>query len=1032
MKWNLFVLLCLLLSGFLIVGPFSSPAFATDSEGSLTVSISTGPYEIKEDGGEHEIVMSEFGRNLVPGTPALPARIFSIAIPPGAKITGVSFKARDSITLPGQYRLHPIPLPRVLGEENPAVYEREKKARDAKFRAVYGSDEPYPAASGQFVRRAGYRKYNLADVRIYPFTYRPKSGTLIYHPEVDVTIDYSIPEVSPASTVLIDNLTRTERLAQQMIVNYEQAGSWYPEDKGGPPGGRGTNDFVIITLESLVSSVQPLVDWEIGKGRTANVVTTSWINDNYTGYDLAEKMRNFLREKYPSSEWGIEDVCLVGHYDDVPMRRVWQDTGYGKPETDYYYAELSLPDDESWDADGDHKWGEDSDPIDFTAEVNVGRIPWSEPETVQHICEKSVAYENNFEPEFKKNILLLGAFFWPDTDNAVLMEYKTNPDLHPWMEEWTMTRMYEDAYSSYPCDYDLTNDNVRSVWSSGMFSFVNWAGHGSPDACWIYYSPGYFISNYDCPILNDDYPAIIFADACSNSDTDYLNIGQAMMEQGGIGFLGATKVAYGMPGWNDPLDGSSQSLDYYFTTCCTSGDYSQGEAHQWSLREMYVRGLWYYTYYETFEWGALWGNPDLSMGTMPVLAILFPDGLPAATNPPGPEIPITIQIMDGQETYVPGTGKMHYRFDPADPFTEVDFEDMGENLYRAVLPAAVPGDEPEFYFSAQGDGGTTVYSPPEAPDVTYSFEVCLIEELVQDNFEADLGWTVEDIDVLGGTWERCVPNLTSGRQVAPEEDNPNGTGTYCFVTENGPPGGYYRDYDVDGGPTMLISPVFDLSSCDADMSFYLWHYNDDLDDYLTIEVSNDDGDTWATVEQVMNTSEWQHYDFTVSDYITPSDQVRVRFSIQDNPINSITEAGLDDFEVRCLDFAPNIWADAYSFSASEGCNITLYLDAGPDYAGRQYVIGGGISGAYPGTMLPGGTVIPLNRDALTDIILANLNGPLFQNFLGNLDGEGKATATLNIPGPVDPSHAGKKVTFAFTLTGGFDFASNPMFIEIVP
>ena len=28
---------------------------------------------------------------------------------------------------------------------------------------------------------------------------------------------------------------------------------------------------------------------------------------------------------------------------------------------------------------------------------------------------------------------------------------------------------------------------------------------------------------------------------------------------------------------------------------------------------MYLYDLWYYQYYESFEWGALWGNPDLSM-----------------------------------------------------------------------------------------------------------------------------------------------------------------------------------------------------------------------------------------------------------------------------------------------------------------------------------------------------------------------------------------------------------------------------------
>ena len=144
---------------------------------------------------------------------------------------------------------------------------------------------------------------------------------------------------------------------------------------------------------------------------------------------------------------------------------------------------------------------------------------------------------------------------------------------------------------------------------------MNWAGHGSPDACWIYYDSGYFISNYDCPQLNDDYPAIIFADACSNSDTDDFNIGQAMLEQGGVGFLGSTKVAYGMPAWNNPYSGSSQSFDYFFTTCVTSGDYTQGEAQQWGLIEMYTHGLWYYDKYETFEWGALWGNPDLGMSS---------------------------------------------------------------------------------------------------------------------------------------------------------------------------------------------------------------------------------------------------------------------------------------------------------------------------------------------------------------------------------------------------------------------------------
>ncbi|MFQ6031906.1 MAG: C25 family cysteine peptidase [Candidatus Zixiibacteriota bacterium] len=607
----------------------------------ISVTIPVGAYQIKDTEQGQEIFVENFGRLLVPGKPSLPSKIFAVAIPPGAEVAEVTFTAGEGVMLPGSYEVSPVPLPRVIGEEDPFVYQREKKMYQENFNSVYGSDEPYPQNIVEFVRSAGYRKYNLVDVRVTPFTYRPLSGELTYYPEVTVHVSYTFPEGFPLEDIRMDNLPRTERTAEELILNYDQAQNWYAEV---PKTGKGLHDFVIITLDELTLSVTPLVDWETTKGRTVQVVTTSWINSNYSGYDLAEKMRNFLRDKYPSGEWGIEDVLLVGHYDDVPMRRTWQDVGYGKPETDYYYAELSLPDNMSWDADEDRRWGEDSDPIDFYAEVNVGRIPWSTPADVLHICEKSVAYEQNNDPAFKKNILLLGAFFWPDTDNAVLMELKVEP---LWMGDWTITRMYEQGYSSYPMDYDLRWNNVRSVWSSGQFAFVNWAGHGSPYSSHIYYSGGEaFVSTSTCPYLNDDYPAIAFADACSNSDTDYLNLGQAMLKQGCVGFLGATKVAFGMPGWNDPSDGSSQSLDYYFTTRNTSGYYTQGQAHQWSLREMYNNGLWYYVKYEMFEWGALWGNPDLGMANVnnPPLIPETPSGI--TQGEPGTEYDYTSSTTD--------------------------------------------------------------------------------------------------------------------------------------------------------------------------------------------------------------------------------------------------------------------------------------------------------------------------------------------------------------------------------------------------
>ncbi|MCK4365732.1 MAG: hypothetical protein KAW45_06750, partial [Thermoplasmatales archaeon] len=598
------IFVCMLMIGSVLV----VAGVSDDRDSTISVNIPIGSYEIISTEQGDEISVEDFGRLLIPGKPNLPSKIFSIAIPPGAELVDIDFEFGDAIILPGNYEVPPVPLPGVIGEVNPEIHQQEQRNYEKNFNSVYLSDEPYPSTNVEFVRTAGFRKYNLVDVRINPFTYYPLSEELIYYPEVDISVEYEFPEGYSADDIMVDNIADMEQRAEKIVFNYNQAKTWYPTG----PVGRVTYDYVIITTNSLESSVSSLANWEESKGKSVKVVTTSWISSNYNGYDLAEEMRNFLRDKYPSGEWGIEDVCLVGHYDDVPMRRCEQNTGYGKPETDYYYAELSLPDSQSWDADGDHKWGEDSDPIDFYAEVNVGRIPWSSTTTVSNICQKSVDYEQNDNPAFKNNILLLGAFFWSNTDNAVLMEEKID---QPWMADWTMTRMYEQGYSSYPSDYNLNYNNVKSVWSAGTYSFVNWAGHGSPTSCHVMYSKGSaFVDSNTCNFLNDDYPSIVFADACSNSDTDHLNIGQAMLKQGAVGFLGSTKVAYGMPGWNDPSDGSSQSMDYFFTTKVTSGDYTQGEAHQWALLEMYTNSLWYYTKYEMFEWGALWGNPDLGIG----------------------------------------------------------------------------------------------------------------------------------------------------------------------------------------------------------------------------------------------------------------------------------------------------------------------------------------------------------------------------------------------------------------------------------
>jgi hypothetical protein len=110
----------------------------------------------------------------------------------------------------------------------------------------------------------------------------------------------------------------------------------------------------------------------------------------------------------------------------------------------------------------------------------------------------------------------------------------------------------------------------------------------------------------------------------------------------------------------------------------------------------------------------------------------------------------------------------------------------------------------------------------------------------------------------------------------------------------------------------------------------------------------------------------------------------------------------------------------------------MYLERSA-LAGRKYVLVGTMSGIYPGTTLPKtGLVIPVNRDWLTDYILKNANGNVFQNFRGTFDGQGKAAATLHIPGGAASLYVGLTMHFAFTTAKDYDFVSNPIPVEIEP
>ena len=187
--------------------------------------------------------------------------------------------------------------------------------------------------------------------------------------------------------------------------------------------------------------------------------------------------------------------------------------------------------------------------------------------------------------------------------------------------------------------------------------------------------------------------------------------------------------------------------------------------------------------------------------------------------------------------------------------------------------------------------------------------------LVHDDMESfDFGWQVSNS--TNYSWERAVPQKTtsSGQTAQPGNDNPSGSGTMCWVT-GAAAGSSAGTNDVDG-TTWLTSPLFSLAGfSNADLEYSRWFANlpgSGLDDRLLAQISNDSGSTWVTLEEPSNDNQWAQKNFSLSNYLSLTDSMQVRFRAEDNPNNDLTEACIDDVKLQVWSDLPSIgfWGKA--------------------------------------------------------------------------------------------------------------------------
>ncbi len=411
----------------------------------------------------------------------------------------------------------------------------------------------------------------------------------------------------------------------------------------------------------------------------------------------------------------------------------------------------------------------------------------------------------------------------------------------------------------------------------------------------------------------------------------------------GIGVANAIKIAY-------------RANAYYWTS--TTDYYNAALGTMSASDDLDTTATW------TAQVANAWNAVGVSV-PLPSVAFSYPNGVPSVLTP---DVPTTFEVVVSGSmggTPVPGTGQLHYSLDGG-AYVTVAMNQTSDNNYEATLPAASCGSSYLFYVSAEEQSTGRFYDP----DTANPFDAVVASNTVTvfaDDFETDQGWSVSG-DAVTGQWERGVP-VGGGDRGDPATDF-DGSGS-CYLTEN-----VDGDSDVDGGTTSLTSPAFDLSTGDARIHYARWYSNnfggDPNNDIFQVFISNDNGSSWTLVETVGPVEQasggWYENTFWVSDYVTPTAQVRLRFDASDLNNGSVVEAAVDDVTVtryECGASPPQIittslpdWTQGSPYSqqleATGGSGALTWSDKYNDLAGSGLSLSS--SGLLSGTPTTTGLV----------------------------------------------------------------------------
>jgi hypothetical protein len=592
----------------------------------LTVEFSQDDLSFAVRDGYDQVYMGELDLLSQPGRPQLPVMVTRAIIPPGHAVQAVKTIETDLVDLPGRYDIYPAQPPQILSL---AARDPGRMAFAQPEDLIYRSRQPYPAEAVQVTGHGYLAGYHLVDLEICPLIYLPAERRLRFIRRLRFRI-LTAPggrQARPVGGRSLRERTFYEEMVGPLVLNPEDTHRMAPaatsvSSKSLAPG---EYEYVIITGSDYVDEFQPLADWKGQKGVPDTIVTRSWIEANYSGYDVREEIRNFIIDAYGS--WGTRWVLLGGDTNVIPSRIGFAmacEAGYHPADEDSIRADLYFSDlDGDWDADGDHIYGEVADSVDLYADVFVGRASVSSQSEATAWVNKVLLYERTPQPDQALKMLFAAEelWAWPTyTDGGVHKDMIDDQSIPPRFDP--IKKLYESQGNE-------NADSVRYYINQGQ-NLINHDGH-----CWydvMSMGSGTFSPTDMDNLINADEPAILYSIGCWPAAFDYDCMAEHWTNNpngGGVAFVGNSRYGWGSPG--NPGYGYSDIYDSrFFHELFVNGQFHIG-ATLAAAKAHYVPKSRMANVYRIHQYEVnLLGDPEMPIwtDTPGALTVTHPDHIP--------------------------------------------------------------------------------------------------------------------------------------------------------------------------------------------------------------------------------------------------------------------------------------------------------------------------------------------------------------------------------------------------------------------